>query len=126
MRQSGHYLFHHGGNEAYGQVRILRILSEADGISQKELQQKLAIKPGSASEILNKLEEKGLIERSRSEEDARRVNLHLTEKGKKEAEISGSDDPASLFQVLTEEEQEQLRQLLTKLLTSWQNAESRN
>ena len=95
MRQSGHYLFHHGGNEAYGQVRILRILSEADGISQKELQQKLAIKPGSASEILNKLEEKGL-------------------------------NPASLFQVLTEEEQEQLRQLLTKLLTSWQNAESRN
>ena len=40
------------------------------------------------------------------------------------AEISESVDSSSIFHALTTDEQEQLRHLLTKLVTSWFNAES--
>lgn len=120
MRQAGHYLFHRArGNEAHGQERILRILSKAGGMSQKELQCMLGIQPGSVSEILNKMEEKGLIARTRSSEDARRVDLVLTDQGKEKAAAAEKDDTEELFGVLTAEEQQLLKRLMTKLVSSW-------
>lgn len=120
MRQSGHYLFHRAnGNVAHGQQRILHILSGIGGMSQKELQQRLGIQPGSMSEILNKIEEKGWIRRVRNEEDARKVDISLTEEGKAQAAAEQKNDTAELFQALTSEEQEQLKSLMTKLVASW-------
>jgi DNA-binding MarR family transcriptional regulator len=120
MRQSGHYLFHRArGNEAHGQERILRILSETGGMSQKELQCRLGIQPGSVSEILSKMEEKELIARARSSQDGRRMDLVLTDKGRERAAELRKDDAEELFQALTPKEQEQLKVLMTKLVTSW-------
>lgn len=120
MRQSGHYLFHRArGNEAHGQERILRILSETGGMSQRELQCRLGIQPGSVSEILSKMEEKELIARARSSQDGRRMDLVLTDKGRERAAQLRKDDAEELFQALTPKEQEQLKVLMTKLVTSW-------
>lgn len=120
MRQSGHYLFHHRGNEARGQERILQILSQQDGMSQRDLQYQLGVQPGSMSEILGKMEEKGLITRNRSEDDARRIVLTLTPQG---ADAAASSQSASagddLFSALTQEEQETLKTILTKLISTW-------
>lgn len=121
MRQSGHYLFHQAnGNTAHGQGRILHMLREKDPVSQRELQRQLGIQPGSISEILNKLEEKGLIERRKDEQDQRRVIVSLTDAGRREAAAwKDPDDNGKLFAALSREEQEQLKNLLTKLVGSW-------
>ena len=107
----------HGGPKNMGQSRILRILAEVGEMGQRELQEQLGIQPGSLSEILNKLESKGLIRRSRDEQDRRRATLQITEDGRTLLESApadrGQSDP---FAVLTEEEQETLRSLLNKVL----------
>lgn len=81
MRACGHFLYHRG-QRGGGQGGILSILNKKDHISQKELQDMLRIQPGSLSEILMKLEQKGLIVREKDAQDRRKSILHLTEAGK--------------------------------------------
>lgn len=106
-----------------GQDRVLSILAEKGTIGQKELMDTLSVKAGSLSELLGKLENAGLIVRSKNEEDHRAVNVALTEQGKKRAEEiaaqkgSGKD----MFSALTEEEITQLTELLDKLAHDWRH-----
>ena len=97
------------------QELVLRILDREGSPDQQSLLRELRVRPGSLSELLGKLEQKGLIERERSESDRRRVIVRLTEAGRQAltpGEIS-ADDP---FAVLTDEEQTALRALLGKVL----------
>ena len=97
------------------QELVLRILDREGSPDQQFLLRELRVRPGSLSELLGKLEQKGLIERERSESDRRRVIVRLTEAGRQAltpGEIS-ADDP---FAVLTDEEQTALRALLGKVL----------
>lgn len=120
MRSCGHYLYHRFGREM-GQGRILAILSEQKSMTQKELQEILQIQPGSVSEILTKLEEKGMILRKKDEEDKRRVVLELTDAGREASAACKKQEEQRrhLFDALDESEKEQLNQLLGKLLESW-------
>lgn len=106
-----------------GQNRILGILSENPEISQRALQEQLGIEPGSMSEILAKLEEKGFLVKEKDENDRRRMIIRLTEAGRAaaEAEKSEGGKPCAeeIFSSLTAEEQEQLKEMLRKLLTQW-------
>ena len=107
------FLLHHGGS-ASGQGRVLRLLSRAESMPQQELLMHLHIQPGSLSELIGKLEAKGLILRERDEQDRRKATIRITEAGRAAAQESqAGEDP---FAVLTPEEQETLRALLTKLL----------
>ena len=63
------------------QKRVLIVLSETGTITQRELTARLGIQPGSASEVIAKLEGAGLVERTGSEEDRRTANISLTENG---------------------------------------------
>lgn len=130
MEQCGHILFHRRKGKG-GQIRILRILyrkeQENGGtpteLSQLELQNLLDIRSGSISEILGKMEASGLICKSRSESDRRKVVLTLTEKGRDEfltAKRRREEEDTLLFECLTEEEKEQLLSLLHKLREDWQ------
>lgn len=122
MHGCGHFL-HHRSSGGGGQEGILSILAEKESMSQKELQEILKIQPGSLSEILAKLEHKGLIERERDESDKRKSVIRLTGAGKDatgKADKSASRmDEKELFSVLTEEEQSELKRLLKKLLDYW-------
>lgn len=119
MRACGHYLYHRSGKNA-GQGRILAILAERGSMTQRELQEILKIKPGSISEILAKLEEKGRILRKKDELDKRRSVLELTERGQEIVEIQKKEmSEESLFDALEEAEQIELKRLLKKLLESW-------
>ena len=60
------------------QRRILILLRETSGMTQKALTDRLGVKPGSASEVLNKLEQAGLISRAPSETDHRTTDIRLT------------------------------------------------
>lgn len=119
MRACGHFLYHSGG-ERNGQVRILRILSKSESISQKELQEILAIQPGSISEILSKMENRGLIKRERDEVDKRKIIVSITESGKNSLNNGEKNrHNQDKFAVLTEEQKEELKKMLGMLLDSW-------
>lgn len=103
-----------------GQKRILDILLCHPHMSQKALQHQLEIKPGSMSEIIVKMEMKGLICRERDEKDHRKMVIRLTEEGRKKAEENrGDPQEEEIFQILSREEKTQLRETLIKLLVQW-------
>ena len=105
-----------------GQARILRILSKHGPMSQRELTEKLGIQPGSASEILGKLEKAGLLQRQPDEGDRRTFTVSLTEEGTARAadsEKAQSADVHKAFSVLSDEEKETLLCLGEKLYRAW-------
>lgn len=60
--------------------RILSFLFEhyRQEIYQKDIEAEFNIRPATASGILNRMEQKGLITRTKSRHDARRKAIHLT------------------------------------------------
>lgn len=101
-----------------GQGRILSILAWEGGMTQRALTEKLGIQPGSASEVIGKLERAGFIERSENESDRRTSDIRLTDAGRAQTE-SESDEQPKLFSALSAEEQQQLLALLEKLTADW-------
>ena len=69
-------------NLTYTQYIVLLVLWERDGISVGELCKKLFLDSGTVTPLLKKLEERGLLTRSRSSEDERVVMISLTETGR--------------------------------------------
>lgn len=102
---------------ARGQDRILQILAGQEEISQRRLQEMLRIQPGSMSEILSKLERKGLLTRERGE-DKRGNLLRITDAGRAAAETAPVPEQP-LFDGLTAVQQDELRSLLKLLLKDW-------
>ncbi|MBR0461772.1 MAG: MarR family transcriptional regulator [Erysipelotrichaceae bacterium] len=99
-----------------GQERILRKLAEGP-VNQKDLQEELFVRPGSISEIVSKLEEKGLLSRNKTADDARAVSLELTEKGRER--LNALEEEMDLFSSITDEEKETLKDILTRLNNDW-------
>ncbi len=94
------------------QDRIVRILNENGGtMGQKALQLLLGVQPGSISEILSKMEEKGLIIRDKDDDDRRASLIRLN------TEVKDEEKAVSLFDVLSDEEKESLKAILNKVLT---------
>lgn len=60
-------------------------LNNHGAITQKELQDILEISSGALSEILQKMEDSGLIFRTKCAEDKRQVNISLTQQGRETA-----------------------------------------
>lgn len=67
----------------YTQYIVMLVLWEKDGVSVSEIGEKLMLDNGTLSPLLKKMETAGLIERSRSREDDRVVEITLTEDGRK-------------------------------------------
>jgi MarR family transcriptional regulator, organic hydroperoxide resistance regulator len=65
------------------QYDVLVALGTGDGISQQALAERLVISKANLSGILNRLEERELIERGSDENDARAKLVHLTTTGKR-------------------------------------------
>lgn len=66
----------------YPQYLVLLLLWETDGLSVKELGEKLYLDSGTLTPLLKRLEAAQLVERKRSRDDERKVLIHLTEQGK--------------------------------------------
>ena len=107
------------GGPAQGQALVLSILLGREALSQRELQQLLGIQPGSLSELLSKLEAKGLITRQKAE-DRRGNLLRITDAGRAAAAANLTDGAgADPFAPLTPEQQDALAASLRTLLTAW-------
>ena len=66
-----------------GQPKVLDYLKDHDGASQKEIAAGCLIDAGSLTSILNRMEEKGLIERKMLNGNRRTFHIFMTESGKK-------------------------------------------
>ncbi len=113
--RAAHPLGRPGAMHGASQDRVLRLLSSRGVVSQRGLQEFLAVQPGSLSELLSKMEAKGLLIRETDAEDRRRTLLRLSTEGKKEAGALSQAEDERRFAVLTAEERETLRSLLQKL-----------
>ncbi|MGI6238389.1 MAG: MarR family winged helix-turn-helix transcriptional regulator [Christensenellales bacterium] len=117
MRLCGHHL-HRMTDGRAGQGRLLSILLERDGITQREMQDIVDVRSGTLSEVLGKLEAAELIERRASEADRRMVRVHLTEAGRRvaqEQEGAREEQLSGIFNCFSAEEKAQLRALIDRL-----------
>jgi len=106
------------------QKRVLIVLSETGTITQRELTQRLGIQPGSASEVIAKLEQAGLAARSLSETDRRTADISLTEEGERQARTALEQRQRrheEMFSSLTDEEKAQFLSLLEKVNRDWED-----
>ena len=70
-----------------GQPKVLDYLKDYDGASQKEIAAGCLIEAGSLTSILNRMEEKGLIERKMLNGNRRTFHIFMTESGKKNQKL---------------------------------------
>jgi DNA-binding MarR family transcriptional regulator len=64
------------------QCDVLTTLTEAEGISQQELAQRLYVTKGNISGLLDRLERAGLVERRSTAADRRQYAIYLTPEGR--------------------------------------------
>lgn len=114
----GHYFAHRVGGSRRGRGKIMELIAKHPGITQKELAEELGIQAASVSELLMKLEHKGLVLREKDETDRRVTRVRLTADGL--AEMEGKEEAVDPFQALSDSEQETLKKLLRKLIADWE------
>lgn len=121
LRDLGHVIrFLYEGKGS--QKQILIILLEAGNMTQRELTERMGIQPGSASEVIGKLEHAGLILRTPNQADRRTTDIQLTEMGRLQAEEAAKQRKMrhqEMFSCLTQEEKDTLLALAEKLNQDW-------
>ena len=65
-------------------MRAIAMIAMKEGINQKDLAFLLGIRPQTMGEILRKLEDRGLVERKKSEADGRAIEVYLTDEEKEQ------------------------------------------
>jgi DNA-binding MarR family transcriptional regulator len=100
------------------QVRAIRVLASHGGVRSKELADHLRIAPRSATEVVDALEAKGLVERSPDPGDRRAVVVALTDRGhelSEEVRRARGVESEKMFSRLTEADRDALARILGKL-----------
>jgi DNA-binding MarR family transcriptional regulator len=101
-----------------GQGFALIHLWHNDGMSQRDLARSMHISPASVTNMLQRMERDGWIERKRDEADQRVVRVYLTGKAEEtrtRAKRVFREMEDALNSIYTTEEQSTLKRLLTKL-----------
>ncbi|WP_040525343.1 MarR family winged helix-turn-helix transcriptional regulator [Gordonia effusa] len=111
----------------YPQYLVLLVLWERDGRGVREIGDELDLDSGTLSPLLKRLETLGLIERRRLTIDERRVEIHLSDAGRKLRERA-VEIPACLAarSGMSIAEAVALRESLVKLTASFRDQESTN
>lgn len=65
-----------------GQRLVLLVVERFPGLSARDLADALHLHPSTITGVLQRLEQKGLLEREQDARDNRRVHLHIRNKGK--------------------------------------------
>ncbi|MDX6373324.1 MAG: hypothetical protein QOD98_2312 [Nocardioidaceae bacterium] len=102
------------------QVRAIRVLAAHDsgGVRSKELAEHLKIAPRSATEVVDALEEKGLVTRLPDPGDRRATLVSLTHRGQEvseEVRRARGEESERMFERLTRADREDLARILGKL-----------
>lgn len=116
LEQKIHFLYE--GKKS--QRRVLILLRENGSMTQREMTEKLNVKPASASEVLTKLANKGFIIRVPSSIDKRTMVVSLTDEGAKIADEAYRYRSLRIVEMLScfdDEEKDVLLSLLEKMNT---------
>ncbi|MCR5846354.1 MAG: MarR family transcriptional regulator [bacterium] len=102
----------------YTQYIAMMVLWEEGSVSSKHLGERLFLDSGTLTPLLRKLEEKGLVERRRSEEDARDLVVTITAQGEalKEKAVNIPETLAVCLSAGSSEDAERFRQGLMGLM----------
>ena len=110
------------------QGRILHVLWENDGISNRELSKKSGLAMSSLTTMLERMEEKKLLERKIDENDKRKILIFLTDYAKslksEYDEISDKMTEIS-FEGISDEERLAFETTLEKVLHNFERAEQK-
>ena len=80
----------------YPQYLVMLVLWEKDGLSVKEIGDRLLLDSGTLTPLLKRMEGMGLVCRTRSKRDERMITIDLTEKGKA-MKADAAEIPLKLF-----------------------------
>lgn len=105
------------GNPERGQGKLLCLIRNNPGITQKELSEISNMRQQSVSELLKKLEHSQFIIRRPSRSDKRSFSFELTPQGKANAEPPGEliDSMESFFSCLDDKEKENMSLYMQKI-----------
>ncbi|HSN44099.1 MAG TPA: MarR family transcriptional regulator [Propionibacteriaceae bacterium] len=101
------------------QVRALYVIAGSDGARLNVLAERLRVAPRSATDVVDALEAKGLVERTPDPDDRRATLVRLTPEGAtlhEQAHRIRESVHEQAFSVLSSAEQAELRRLLTTSL----------
>ena len=101
-----------------GQPKVLDYLKDHDGVSQKEIAAGCLIEAGSLTSILNRMEEKDLIERKILNGNRRTFHIFMTESGKKNQKLveeAFKKIEKTALNGISEEEQKQFMDIFCRI-----------
>jgi MarR family transcriptional regulator, organic hydroperoxide resistance regulator len=85
LRALGARISRHG--VSIGMWYFLRALWEEDGLTQRELSRRVSMMEPTTATALESMERRGLISRTRNAEDRRKINIRLTDRGRRLREV---------------------------------------
>ncbi len=100
------------------QALIMKEVSRVDGITAGELARNVSLSQATITDIVKRLESRGLLQRERCGEDKRRINVKLTEQGRvlmEESPLLLQEQFAKRFSELKDWEQSQLLYAVQRL-----------
>lgn len=107
-----------GSGLTLGQPKVPDYLKDHNGASQKDIAGGCHIEAGSLTSILNRMEEKGIVERRMLHGNRRSSYVFLTEKGEKLRDLvtkSFEQIEDEAFQGISEQEKEQFMQTFSRI-----------
>lgn len=118
-------LSHRHQHGSHAQQHVLQLIRQKGPLPQKELMALLGVRSASLSEVLAKLEQRGLIARRRSEQDRRGF---IVTAQKEEGEVLAKPQPeetgqpvSSFFSCLDADEQARLAEMLRKIIAAMES-----
>ncbi|WP_434509576.1 MarR family winged helix-turn-helix transcriptional regulator [Desulfitobacterium sp. AusDCA] len=100
------------------QFPMLRILFEYPGLNQREIAEKLNIKPPTVAVSIKRMEKAGLVERKQDQNNQRISRIYITDAGTQVMNLGRkiiAVEEEMLLQDFTEEEKAQVRQYLQRM-----------
>lgn len=103
------------------QATLLCRLFVQDGMTQSEIAEKLSVQGATVTNMLQRMEEAGLVARRRDSEDNRLVRVYLTDTGRKQERAITEQFmkvEEAIFEGLDQQQRAVLRQMLKKMLSN--------
>jgi DNA-binding MarR family transcriptional regulator len=103
---------------SFGLWPFLRELWEHDGLTQSELSRRVHMKGPTTVAAINRLERAGMVRRIQNKGDGRKINVFLTEKGRRTYDLAMPEVDAMARRGLArigEREQAQLKRMLKRI-----------
>ncbi|WFB35843.1 MarR family transcriptional regulator [Kiritimatiellota bacterium B12222] len=117
-----HHRYHHRIFESFnlhrGQSRLFDKLEQSDGISQRELAQRMNIAPATLTRMVQNMEKNGYVSRQTDPQDQRITRIHLTAKGietRKRIRKKMRAVDRKIFKHFSQAEKEHLEEMLMRI-----------